>query len=256
MDTNFITLTKENIDREHICCAISDKKCAESYAAKKAWLKREFANGYVFRRLDERAKVFIEYVPAEKAWIPVEAPNYLMINCFWVSGQYKGKGYAKALLQTAIDDAKAQGRDGLVTVAGTNKFHFMSDPKWLLRQGFETIEKLPYGFSLMVKKLNSAAKNPSFNQSVYSGECADKNGLVAYYTNRCPFTEYNVNTELTKTAANRELPLKIVKLETLEQAQSAPTPATIFSLFYNGKFVTTDVGVCLDSRFDKVINKK
>ena len=39
----------------------------------------------------------------------------------------------------------------------------------------------------------------------------------------------------------------------MEQAQSAPSPATIFSLFYNGKFMTTDLGVCLDKRFDKII---
>ncbi|MCL2682515.1 MAG: N-acetyltransferase [Bacteroidales bacterium] len=253
MVTKFITLTKENIDREHVCCAISDKKCAESYEAKKTWLKREFDNGYVFRRLDERVKVFIEYVPAEKAWLPVEAPNYLMINCFWVSGQYKGKGYAKALLQTAIDDAISQGKDGLVTVVGTSKFHFMSDPKWFLKQGFEAVEKLPYGFSLLVRKINPNAKKPLFGQSVQSGECAEKNGLVAYYTNRCPFTEYYVNTELPKTAQNRKLPLKLIKLETMEQAQSAPTPATIFSLFYDGKFVTTDISSCMDNRFDKTV---
>jgi len=253
MDVNFVTLTKENIGKEHICCAFSDKKCAESYEAKKAWLKREFDNGYVFRRLDERAKVFIEYVPAEKSWIPVCAPNYLMINCFWVSGQYKGKGYAKALLQTALDDAKAQGKDGLVTVVGTTKFHYMSDTKWLLKQGFETVEKLPYGFSLLVKKLNLKAENPAFNKSVQSGKCSEKEGLAVYYSNRCPFTEYYVNTELTKTAENRKLPLKLVKLETMEQAQSSPTPATIFSLFYNGKFVTTDVSSCIDSRFDKIL---
>ncbi|MDR0332008.1 MAG: GNAT family N-acetyltransferase [Dysgonamonadaceae bacterium] len=256
MDTKFITLAKENIDTEHICCAISDKKCAESYAAKKAWLKREFDNGYVFRRLNERAKVFIEYVPAEKAWIPVNVLNYLMINCFWVSGQYKGKGYAKALLQSAIDDAKVRGKDGLVTVVGTSKFAFMSDPKWFLRQGFEIIEKLPYGFSLLARKLNPNAKNPSFNQSVQSGECEEKNGLVVYYSNRCPFTEYHVNNELVKTAENRNLPLKVIKLETMEQAQSAPSPATIFSLFFNGEFVTTDVSVCMDNRFDKVIKIK
>jgi GNAT superfamily N-acetyltransferase len=256
MDAKFITLTKENIGKEHICCAFSDKKCAESYEAKKVWLKREFDNGYVFRRLDERAKVFIEYVPAEKAWIPVDAPNYLMLNCFWVSGQYKEKGYAKALLQTAIDDAKAQGKDGVVTVVGTSKFHFMSETKWLLRQGFETAEKLPYGFSLLVKKLNPKAINPSFAQSVQSGECPEKNGLVVYYTNRCPFSEYYVNTELIKTAENRKLPLKLIKLETMEEAQSAPTPATIFSLFYNGKFITTDISACMDSRFDKVTTSK
>ena len=253
MEIKFITLTKENIDREHICCAISDKKCVESYEAKKAWLKREFDNGYVFRRLDERAKVFIEYVPAEKAWIPVDAPNYLMINCFWVSGQYKGQGYAKELLQTAMDDAKAQGKDGLVTVVGTSKFHFMSDGKWFLKQGFETVEKLPYGFSLLAQKLNQKAKNPAFNKSAQSGECPEKTGLVVYYTNRCPFAEHYVKTELTKTAENRKLPLKVVKLETMEQARSAPTPATIFSLFHNGKFVTTDIGSCMDSRFDKTV---
>ena len=253
MDTKFITLTKENIGKEHICCAFSDKKCAQSYEAKKAWLKQEFDNGYVFRRLDERAKVFIEYVPAEKAWIPVDAPNYLMINCFWVSGQYKGKGYAKALLQTAIDDAKTQEKDGLATVVGTAKFPFMSDAKWLLRQGFETVEKLPYGFSLLVMKLNPKAKNPSFNQSVQSGECSEKKGLTVYYSNRCPFTEYYVKTELAQTVEKRKLPLKLVKLETREQAQSAPTPATIFCLFHNGKFVTTDISSCMDNRFDKIV---
>jgi len=254
MDTNFITLTKENIEKEHICCAFSDKKCQTSYESKKVWLKKEFDNGYVFRRLDERAKVFIEYCPAEKAWIPVVAPNYMMINCLWVSGQYKGKGYAKALLQSAIDDAEKQGKDGLVTVVGTVKLPFMNDTKWLLRQEFETVEKLSYGFSLLALKINIKAENPKFGESVSNGECPDKNGLVVYYSNRCPFTEYHVNTELTKTAGNRKLPLKIIKLETMEQAQTAPTPATIFSLFYNGKFVTTDISACMDSRFDKFIN--
>ncbi len=253
MKTNFIQLNSSNIDNEHICCAFSDKKCAESYQLKKDWLKKEFDNGYVFRRLDERAKVFIEYGPAEKAWLPVEAPNYLMINCFWVSGQYKGKGHAKALLQSAIDDAKQQGKDGLVTVVGTKKFHFMSDTKWLLRQGFEDCEQLSSGFSLLILKFKPNAENPKFKNCVLSGECENKEGITVYYSNRCPFTEYYINTELPKTAQNRKLPLKIVKLETMQQAQSAPSPATIFSLFYNGKFMTTDVSVCLDSRFDKAL---
>ena len=252
MEPRFITLTQENITQEHICCAFSDKKCKDSYALKKDWLKQEFDNGYVFRRLDERAKVFIEYGPAEKAWLPVEAPGYLMINCLWVAGQYKGKGYAKALLQSAINDAIAQGKDGLVTVVGTKKFPFMGDTKWFLLQGFETVEKLPSGFSLLVKKINPAAAAPKFNASVLSGECPDKEGLVAYYSNRCPFTEYHIRESLVETARNRNIPLKTVKLETMEQAQNAPTPATIFSLFYNGKFITTDISVCMDSRFDKL----
>jgi hypothetical protein len=101
-------------------------------------------------------------------------------------------------------------------------------------------------------KFSLQAVNPRFNACVSSGECPEKNGLVVYYSNRCPFTEYHVHKELSQTALNRNLPLKIIKFEMIEQAQSAPTPATIFSLFYNGKFITTDVSVCMDSRFDRV----
>ena len=248
-----ITLDKLNIDKEHICCAISDKKCMEGYELKKDLLRKEFDNGYVFRRIDARAKVFIEYGPAEKGWIPIDAPDYLLINCFWVSGQYKGQGYAKELLRLATEDAKNQGKEGLVTVVGTTKYHFMSDTKWLLKQGFETCERIASGFSLLVKKINPKANNPKFKDSVKTGECADKTGLVIYYSNRCPFTEYHVKTSLTETAQKRNLSVKLVKLETPEQARTAPTPATIFSLFYNGKFVTTDLSACMDSRFDKVI---
>ena len=251
-----IQLTPGNIGKEHICCAISDKKCKDSYELKKDWLKQEFDNGYVFRRINARAKVFIEYGPAEKGWVPIIAPNYLLINCFWVSGKYKGKGYGKELLRLATEDAKLQGREGLVTVVGTKKFHFMSDTKWFLKQGFESCEETSSGFSLLVKKLNPKADNPKFKESVKSGECENKNGLVVYFSNRCPFSEFHVTTSMTETAKNRNLPLEIIKLDTSEKAQSAPTPATIFSLFYNGKFITTDLSACMDSRFDKVTGKK
>ena len=119
--SKYITLTEENIDKEHICCAFSDKKCTAGYELKKEWLTKEFANGYVFRRLDTRAKVFIEYVPAEYTWLPVTAPNYLMVNCFWVSGKYKGQGHGYNLLQSVIEDAKKQQKNGLVTIVGTKK---------------------------------------------------------------------------------------------------------------------------------------
>jgi len=237
----YMILTKENIDTEHICCAFSDKKCSDSYQMKKQWLTKEFDNGYIFQRLDERAKVFIEYVPAEKAWVPVTAPNYLMLGCFWVSGKYKKNGHGKALLNKAVEAAQSQDKEGLVTVAGSKKFHFMSDTKWLLRQGFEIGESISSGFSLLTLNFNKSSNPTCFNQSVKSGECPEKKGLVAYYTNRCPFSEYHVKESLVATAIKRNLPLKTIKLETMEQAQAAPTPATIFSLFLDGKFVTTDI---------------
>ena len=143
----------------------------------------------------------------------------------------------------------------MVTVVGNKKFHFMSDTKWLLKQGFEEVEKISSGFSLLVKKINTKAENPKFNASVKSGTCPQKKGIVVYYSNRCPFAEFHATSSLIETAKNRNLPLKLIKLETLAQAQKSPSPATIFSLFLNGKFITTDISACMDSRFDKVIEK-
>lgn len=252
---DFIDINAKNISQEHICCAISDKKCADSYQAKKDWLQKEFNNGYVFKRLNERAKVFIEYGPAENAWVPIKASNYLNVNCFWVSGKYKKNGYGKALLESAINDAKQHNKNGLVTVVGTKKYHFLSDTKWLLKQGFIEVEKISSGFSLLALKLDKNAEDPKFNDSVISGESPVKKGIVVYYSNRCPFAEFHAKQSLVETAKKRNIPLKIIKLETMEEAQNAPSPATIFSLFLDGKFMTTDLSVCMDSRYDKVIGK-
>jgi len=61
-----IQQNEENIDTEHICCAISDKK----------WLEQQIAKGYIFKKFNVNHKVFIEYCPSEIAWLPITAPNY------------------------------------------------------------------------------------------------------------------------------------------------------------------------------------
>ena len=131
----------------------------------------------------------------------------------------------------------------------------MSDTKWLLRQGFETCDEINSGFSLLVKKIEPNAINPTFKEVVKTGICPDNKGIVVYYSNRCPFADYHVKNSLVATATKRNLPLKIIKLKTMEQAQAAPSPATIFSLFLDGQFITTDLSSCLDSQFDKIIEK-
>ena len=97
---NYIRITKENIDKEHICCAMSGKQSV----AKKEWLRQRFDDGLVFYRSEERGKCFIEYIPAENAWVPIEADGYLYINCLWVSGSMKGHGYSNDLLEACIRD--------------------------------------------------------------------------------------------------------------------------------------------------------
>ncbi|HEX2953081.1 MAG TPA: GNAT family N-acetyltransferase, partial [Bacillota bacterium] len=105
-----ISINESNIDQEHICCAISDKKGETCVSSKKDWMKRQFKEGLVFKRLDARGKVFIEYIPAENAWCPIIADGYIFINCLWVSGQFKGQGYADKLLEECMNDAKQQAK--------------------------------------------------------------------------------------------------------------------------------------------------
>ena len=97
----YINLTLDNIDEEHICCAIGDKKHQNGVDRKKEWIKSKLKDGHVFRKLDARGKTFIEYEPIETAWVPIIGKNYEYIYCLWVAGSFKGKGIGKELLEYA-----------------------------------------------------------------------------------------------------------------------------------------------------------
>ena len=98
----YINLTKDNIDEEHICCAIGDPKHQCGVDKKNEWIKSKLKDGHVFRKLDARGKIFIEYEPIETAWVPINGKNYEYIYCLWVAGSFKGKGIAKELIFSNI----------------------------------------------------------------------------------------------------------------------------------------------------------
>lgn len=148
---NYIRVTKENIDKEHICCAMSGKQSL----AKKEWMKQRFEEGLVFYRSEERGKCFIEYIPAENAWVPIEADGWFYINCLWVSGSMKGHGYSNDLLDKCIRDAKMQGRKGIcILCAEGRKREFLADPKFLNYKGFKVADVSDCGINLMYRMPN------------------------------------------------------------------------------------------------------
>ena len=109
---DYIRITKENLEKEHICCAISNNSDVQ-VASKKAWLADRLGDGLVFLKSAERGKCFIEYIPAEKAWNPIDADGYMYIDCLWVSGSLKGHGYSSDLLGECVRDSLEKGRKGL-----------------------------------------------------------------------------------------------------------------------------------------------
>lgn len=244
-----LKLTDKNIEDEHICCAISDKKCSDGYQLKKDWLKSEFKNGYVFEKMDVRGKVFIEYVPIESSWLPLKGSNFMVINCFWVSGQFKGHGYGKKLLQECLSDAIKM--DGVVAISSDKKRPFMTDPKFLKHHGFEIIDEAPPYFKLWGLKTNGNATYPAIMESAKLGVCPDDKGITAYYSNSCPFTEYYSNQLLREYAKTRNVSLTVNHIKNKKEGRKMPIPWVINSVFYKGKLVTLEMKA--ERHLDKLI---
>ena len=233
---NYIRITKDNIDKEHICCAMSNKQSV----VKKEWLKQRFDEGLVFYRSEERGKCFIEYIPAENAWVPIIAEGYIYINCLWVSGSMKGHGYSNHLLDECIRDAKKQGRKGLCILSSEKKKkEFLADPKYLAYKGFSVADTSETGITLMYLPLDSDAEPPKFKECARHPK-AEEDGFVLYYTDQCPFTYYWV-PRVEEAAGAHNIPLKVIHITDKESAQNVPAPVTTYALFRDGKFVTQSI---------------
>lgn len=161
----YIQGTKENLEKEHICCAISNTKDAQ-VSSKKAWLSERFDEGLVFLKNVERGKCFIEYITAEKAWNPIETEDYIYIDCLWVLGSLKGHGYWTDLLEACIADSKAKGKKGLCILSAAKKKPFLADPKYLAYKGFKVADEADNDIQLWYLPFSNEAKVPSFKACV------------------------------------------------------------------------------------------
>ncbi|MBC2722974.1 N-acetyltransferase [Desulfosporosinus sp.] len=245
-----ITLTKDNLEKEHICCAISNNKDCQ-VASKKQWLSKRFDDGLVFKKCDVRGKCFIEYIPAEKAWSPIEADGYMYINCLWVSGQFKGQGYANLLLNECIKDSKEKVKKGLVILSSKKKLPFLSDPKFLRYKGFVLADTAEPTYELLYLPFEEKALKPRFKDHVRRPEIIE--GFVLYYTNQCPFTAKYVPL-IENVAKQKGIEFKSIRFETTEQAQNVSAPFTTYSLFYKGEFLTNEI--LSVKRFEKILTEK
>ncbi len=248
-----VRISSKNLDQEHICCAISNNKDCQ-VSSKKAWLRQRLDEGLVFLKGDIRGKCFIEYIPAEYAWAPIDADDYMYIDCLWVSGQLKGQGNSNLLLEECIRDSKTKGKKGLVVLSSGRKLGFLSDPKYLKYKGFETADTASPYFELMYLPFDKGADKPRFKPCVKDMAHTDKpDGFALYYTNQCPFTAKYVPI-LEEMAKAKGAEIHVIHIDTAEQAQNAPSPFTTFSLFYNGEFITHEI--LSEKKFEKLLTEK
>lgn len=232
MDEKFINLTLDNIDGQHLCCAISDKKHQCGVDVKKRWLKDRLREGHVFRKLDTNGKVFIEYAPLETAWVPVVGENYLYIYCLWVSGSFKGKGYAKALLEYCLNDARVQGKSGVCVLSSQKKKPFLSEKQFMVKYGFELVDTVDGGYELLA--LSFDGTKPRFADNVRRMSVPTA-GVTVYYGMQCPYIP-NCVEQVRFFCEQQGVPVHLVAVDSLEKAKSVPCVFNNWAVFLDGKF--------------------
>ncbi len=234
----WMKLTHENLEQEHICCAISNNRDIQ-VMSKKAWLSDLLDEGLVFLKANVRGKCFIEYIPAEYAWAPVDAAGYLFIHCLWGSGQWKGQGYSNQLLDACIRDGRETGKKGICVISSAKKKGFLADPGYFRHKNFQLADTAEPHFELLYLPFLPDAEKPHFRSAVREPIAEVSEGFTLYYTHQCPFTAKYVPL-LEEAAKARGVMLKLILLSTREAAQHAPCPFTAFALYYRGKFITHD----------------
>ncbi|MGC6174628.1 GNAT family N-acetyltransferase [Lacrimispora sp. 38-1] len=249
MNTDFINLTTENLAGEHLCCIIRSKKMHPGIEAKRQWLSDRLKEGHVFRKLNEKATVFIEYAPLETAWVPITGDNYYYVYCLWVSGSCKGKGYGRMLMEYCLADAKENGKSGICMLGSNKQKAWLSDQTFAKKFGFDVVDTTEQGYELLA--LSFDGTTPRFAQNV-KNHGIEKEELTIYYDMQCPYIFQNLETVKQYCEIN-EVPVTVIPVDTLQKAKELPCVFNNWGVFYKGKFQTVNL---LDAASLKRILKK
>lgn len=239
MNAEFIDLTTENLADEHLCCIIRSKKLHPGVEAKRQWLSERLGEGHVFRKLNEKAAVFIEYAPLETAWVPVIGDNYYYLYCLWVSGSPspKGKGYGRALMEYCLSDAKEKGKSGVCMLGAKKQKSWLSDQSFAKKFGFEVVDTTDNGYELLAISFDGTM--PKFASNAKTQEIENKE-LVIYYDMQCPYVHERIERIREYCEAN-DVPVSLILVDTLQKAKELPCVFNNWGLFYKGKFETVNL---------------
>lgn len=250
MEPEFVNLTAENLAREHLCCIIRSKNPHPGVEAKRQWLAERLKDGHVFRKLNEKATVFIEYAPLETAWAPVLGDNYYYLYCLWVTGSCKGKGYGRALMEYCLEDARKNGRSGVCMLGSQKQKAWLSDQSFAKKFGFEAVDATENGYELLA--LSFDGTKPAFTQNA-KREKIEREELTVYYDAQCPYIYQSVGAVKEYCEANG-ISASFILVDTLQKAKALPCVFNNWAVFYKGRFET--VNLLLDPAVLKRILKK
>ncbi|WP_417143370.1 GNAT family N-acetyltransferase [Raoultibacter massiliensis] len=237
VDADFVNLTPENLASEHLCCIIRTKKLHPGVEAKRQWLSDRLSEGHVFRKLNAKATVFIEYAPLETAWVPIVGDNYYYLYCLWTYGSFKGKGYGEALMKYCLADAKEKGKSGVCLLGAKKQKGWLTDQSFAKKFGFEVVDSTDDGYELLA--LSFDGTKPAFAPNARKQEIESEE-LTIYYDMQCPYIYQNIE-KIREYCESNDVPASLIQVDSLQKAKELPCVFNNWAVFYKGKFVTVNV---------------
>lgn len=237
MTEEFINITPENLADEHLCCIIRTKKPHPGIAAKKRWLAERIKEGHVFRKLNVKGTVFIEYAPLETAWVPVVGKNYYYLYCLWITGEYRQKGYGRALLEYCIDDARRNGKSGICMLGAAKQKSWLSDQSFAKKFGFRTVDQAAGGYELLALSFDGSV--PTFTDKARRGEI-DAKELTIYHDYQCPYIFQRIEA-IRKYTFDNGIEASFIEIDSLQKAKAVPSAFNNWAVFYGGKLITVNL---------------
>ena len=239
-DFKIVDVNEANFDEFGAFC-VKSKKNTQGFQDKAEWMKKRFKEGlrykvlYVKERKGFASRGFIEYIPSEYAWRGISAEGYMIIHCIWVVGRNKGHGYGTRLLQECLDDAKAEGMNGVCVV--TSERTWLPKKGLFVKNGFELADSMPPSFELYAKRFGDSAPYPKFNSMPESRLEKYAVGITVFKSSQCPYSNASVN-HIAEAAKQANIQLRIEHIENCKEAQNSVHPYGTFCVLYDGKVVT------------------
>lgn len=215
------------------CVYDNQGKFHDGVQQKAAWARERYAEGLRIKllRVDGVKAGFIEYLPGECAWRPVEAEGYIFVHCIWVRGRYKGYGYGSLLLEACLEEAETY--KGVATV--TSKRGWIADKSFFLHHGFEIADQAP-PFELVAKRLRDVPP-PRFLRGWPERATEYGSGVTVVWTPQCPYTPARCQ-DIVGVSETRGLRVRSVRVNRCEDAQAAVSPYGTFGVLLEGRLIT------------------
>lgn len=233
-EISILDVNDSNVEEHGVYC-VKNKK-ADGYKAKVNWFRQDHNKGIGLKiAVDGQDKQlgFIEFAPAEKAWRPISADNYLFIHCIAnYAKKDRQKGIASKLIKACEKEAEMANKAGVCVM--TSKGPWIADRSLFEKNGYEICDQKGR-FELLCKKIDNNAASPKFNN--WEKNLTQYKGWHLLFANQCPWHDKSA-VDLYNAALDMGIELKVNEIKTPEEAQAGPSGFGTFALIKDGKLLS------------------